>query len=392
MAARRAYGTGALRVRADSAGRESWYGQWRCEGRLVNRRLGSKRAAGTATGLTKTQAEAQLRRMIAEVRVTPAPGERLAIAELGGRYRRYLGQQGRKLATLTAVESSLRVHLEPFFGGKALDAITPDDVADLVSRLDADGLSPKSIRNHVGTLSAMFNYAMAPQRRLATRNPVLGAELPATARSTEIRFLELDEIEALIAGAQPGVYEAVDRALYLTAAMTGLRQGELIALRWRDVDWKASRIRVRQNYVLGEFGTPKSRRSARSVPMADRVAGELDRLFTAAGSPADDDLVFRDPLTGGPMLKPRLLRRFRRALAAAQLDTARRFHDLRHTFGTQMAAANVPMRTLQEWMGHADISTTQIYADYAPSPHEAALVEAVFGSNGKTAGPRVTVA
>ncbi len=61
--------------------------------------------------------------------------------------------------------------------------------------------------------------------------------------------------------------------------MTGLRQGELIALRWRDVDWRAARIRVRQNYVLGEFGTPKSKRSTRSVPMADAVAGELDRLF-----------------------------------------------------------------------------------------------------------------
>jgi integrase len=67
--------------------------------------------------------------------------------------------------------------------------------------------------------------------------------------------------------------------MYRNAAMTGLRQGELMALRWRDVDWQAQRIRVRQNWVLGEFGTPKSKRSTRSVPMADEVAGELDRLF-----------------------------------------------------------------------------------------------------------------
>jgi integrase len=86
----------------------------------------------------------------------------------------------------------------------------------------------------------------------------------------------------LVAAAQPGEYEALDRALYRTAAMTGLRQGELIALRWRDVDWHAARIRVRQNYVRGEFGTPKSCRSTRSVPMADVVGGELDRLYRAS--------------------------------------------------------------------------------------------------------------
>ena len=54
------------------------------------------------------------------------------------------------------------------------------------------------------------------------------------------------------------------------------------------------------------------------------------------------------------------------------------FHDLRHTFGTQMAAAGTPMRTLQEWMGHKDIKTTEIYAHYAPSTREATLIEAAF--------------
>jgi len=71
----------------------------------------------------------------------------------------------------------------------------------------------------------------------------------------------------------------VERVMYLTAAMTGMRQGELFALRWRDVDWSAGRIRVRRNYVRGEFGAPKSKRSARSVPLASRVAGELELLF-----------------------------------------------------------------------------------------------------------------
>ena len=68
----------------------------------------------------------------------------------------------------------------------------------------------------------------------------------------------------------------------------------------------------------------------------------------------------------------------RKALEAAHLDERHRFHDLRHTFGTRMAAAGVPLRTLQEWMGHRDIATMQRYADYAPSAREAEMVAAAF--------------
>ncbi|MDQ3724003.1 MAG: tyrosine-type recombinase/integrase [Actinomycetota bacterium] len=101
---------------------------------------------------------------------------------------------------------------------------------------------------------------------------------------------------------------------------------------------------MRQNHVLGEFGTPKSKRSTRSVPMADEVAGELERLFQQAARQADDDLVFADPITGGPLSKAADNRRFRKALKAARLDPARRIHDLRHTFGTRCAAAGVRSR------------------------------------------------
>ena len=135
----------------------------------------------------------------------------------------------------------------------------------------------KTVRNVIATLSALFNFARAPQRAWVAVNPCDGLELPAAPEATEIRFLTLDELALLVANARSGMFQTIDRALYLTGAMTGLRKGELVALRWRDVDWPAARIRVRQNYTRGEFGTPKSKRSTRSVPMADEVAGELDR-------------------------------------------------------------------------------------------------------------------
>jgi integrase len=89
-------------------------------------------------------------------------------------------------------------------------------------------------------------------------------------------------------------------------------------------------------------------------------------------------LVFAHPATGGPLHKPGVLRRMRRALKATGLDETHRFHDLRHTFGTRMAAAGVPMRTLQEWLGHGSVTTTQIYADYSPSSREADMIAAAF--------------
>jgi integrase len=383
MASRRSYGTGSLYVRTDNAGRETWYGHWRANGRQIKRRIGPKRVDAGRGGLTRTQAEAELRRLIGETQVRPRARERLSVDEVARRYRLDAERRGRKRSTVQNIESETRVHLVPFFGDRALDAITAEDVVDLVIVLEDKDLAPKTIRNVVATLSALFNFALAPRRGWATTNPCVGVDLPAVPETDEIRFLTLDELDRLIERARRGEFHALDRAIFLTAAMTGLRKGELLALRWKDVDWGAARIRVRQNYVRGEFGTPKSKRSTRSVPMADEVAGELDRLFKQSTWQGDGDLVFAHPRTGDPLPKANVTRRMRAALKAAKLDTAHRFHDLRHTFGTQMAAARVPMRTLQEWMGHRDLATTQIYADYAPSTHEAEMIAAAFarGSN-----------
>jgi integrase len=308
--------------------------------------------------------------------------QHMTVDAAGTRYRTHLKRAGRKRSTITAVESALRVHLVPFFGDKPLDKIRHEDVSDFASTLERRELKPKSIRNYVGILSAIFNFAKGPQRRWANENPCDGVELPGVPEAEEIRFLDESEWEAVLRNVIEGEYAPLDRGFYLTAIMAGLRHGELIALRWRDVDWIAGRIRVRQNHVLGEFDTPKSKRGSRSVPMADRLGGELDMLYKAnAEEPSPDALVFPDPITGGPLDKAANLRRYRKTLKAAALDTTHNLHGLRHTFGTRMAAAGVPMRTLQEWMGHRDISTTERYADYAPSLHESSLMERAWQSD-----------
>ena len=125
-------------------------------------------------------------------------------------------------------------------------------------------------------------------------------------------------------------------------------------------------------YVRGEFGDPKSIGSGRSVPMAERVADALRDLRGRTVYSRDRDLVFCHPETGKP-----LVRRFKEALRRAGVHQIT-FHELRHTFGTRMAAAGTPMRTLQYWMGHIDSKTTQIYAHYQPSDQEADAVDRAF--------------
>jgi integrase len=173
----------------------------------------------------------------------------------------------------------------------------------------------------------------------------------------------------------------VERPAYLCAAMTGLRQGELIALRWCDVDWSASRVRVAHSYTRDAFDSPKSVRG-RSVPMGDRLGAELEHHFQESRWRGENDLVFAHPLTGHVLDASKLRKRFYEALERGELPRIT-FHGLRHTFGTQMAAGGAPIRAIQEWMGHADISTTEIYAHYAPDPTGGAMfAQKAFGNAG----------
>ncbi len=283
--------------------------------------------------------------------------------------------------------------MSPFFGTKPLDRVTREDVEAFIARRARAGGAPKSTANYLGVLHGVFDFAI--RRGCAATNPVKLAERPTTHARTEVRFLAMPEVEAVMRSVADDDLGRVERVLYLAAATTGMRQGELIALRWRDVDWGARRIRVRRNYVRGEFGTPKSKRSSRAVPLIDRLGRELDQLSKSTAWEADDDLVFAHPSTGSPLDRSKLLKRFKAAMRAAKLghrlgEGGITFHSLRHCFGTAMAAEGVPMRTLQELMGHRDFATTLIYADYAPSAHESEWAEAAFADSGTDSGTELS--
>jgi integrase len=376
------YGTGHVYEKHGA-----WYGRWReRNGANRNKRLGPKRTEGSRDGLTKAQAERELRRVMD----APSPAERgVTVAELGRQLLSRLEARGNKRSSIEAIDCHLRIHIEPHFESTPVDAIGASDLERFMAKLRRTGLAPKTIKNVMGTMHSIFELAL--RHDLVPTNLCKLVDKPKVERSEDLRYLAPDDLELLLDGVLDDDRGAVERPLFLMAALTGLRQGELLALRWRDVDWLAGKVRVRQSYVRGEFGTPKSRRSSRAVPLALRLARELEELSKCSSFSGDDELVFAHPHTGRPLDRSKVLKRFKAACLRAGIGRTRRdpsgrtvsamrFHDLRHTFGTQLAAQGVPLKTLQEWFGHRDSKTTDIYTDYAPSSQERQWINAAFAT------------
>jgi integrase len=398
MAAKRSYGSGSLHVVTATDGSEVWTAKWRIDGKQVKRRIGPKRTPGRSDGLTRAQAEATLRDLMRDV-TAEALGEQrktssghMTILDLWEVFQVDGRRRGLKETTMEDYGSAVRQHLVPHFGVKPIGKITRRDVAALVDKLDRAKLRPKSIHNYVRVLSSLL--ALAERRELIPATPARDVELPALMRDDgtveePLRFLEVYEVADLAsaAGAAEGPYAPLDRAMLLMAALTGLRQGELRGLKWGQVDFAASRVRVIEGYVRGRRTTPKSHKP-RSVPMAQTVRLALEDWHRLSQWTKPTDNVFADPITGEPLARTGMMSRYRKALKAAGLAESFRYHDLRHTFGTSMARAGEPVTTIQAWMGHADLKTTQRYMHYAPAADEAARIEAAFGA----ADPRIGTA
>lgn len=378
--AKRAYGSGSIYEHHGA-----WYGRWRPQpgAPQLKRKLGPKRTRGGRDGLTRSEAEARLREQMAIEATSAAADARQAgaytVAQLGELYVEHARKLGRKESTLTDYAMCMRLHLAPFFGDTPIRRISAKQIEALIAELQRNGLRPKSVRNYVGTLSTLLNFAVRKKWLAAT--PMTAVDLPALTSGDDLeeplRFLLPSEVHALGDAALPGLYHAIDRALYLTAAFTGLRQGELRGLLWQHVDFDASRVRAFENIVRGTRTSPKSRRG-RSVPMARTVAHALLVVRADSNWTRPHDSVFADPVTGRPIPRTPMMRRYRAALTAADLDPTFRFHDLRHTFGTSMARAGEPVTTIQAWLGHSDLKTTQRYMHYAPAADEAERVERAF--------------
>jgi integrase len=170
------------------------------------------------------------------------------------------------------------------------------------------------------------------------------------------------------------------RVMFLTVVSSGLRRGEVLGLRWRDIsltDPAGATLRVRETWVRGAPDTPKSEKSERTIALGDRLASELFDHRARAAYQGDDERVFCSA-TGGPLDPVRYAATLRLALKRAKVDKPMRpFHDGRHTSITNAAAAGVAPAALMARAGHSDFKTTQGYIDLAGETfrEEAVLLE-----------------
>ena len=296
-------------------------------------------------------------------------------ADAAAEYLRFSEEdRGCKPSTIRGYRNAIQAHLLPVFGEMALEDITVQEIerwrAGMKRVRQPRPLSNKTKNNLLVLMHAIFRRAVKLYG--LPSNPVAEIDRFRVRASGDIQVFSPEEVWALVRAAG----SEVDAAIFLTAAFTGPRRGELLALRWRDVDFAGSTIRVRASYAAGHITTPKSGK-VRAVPMAPDVASALARLGERERFTGEDDFVFAGQ-AGLPLDGDALSKRYEDALRRAGLRRLR-FHDLRHTFGTRMIA-KADIRRVQEWMGHADIQTTMKYLHYAPRNEDAQLVALAFGS------------
>jgi integrase len=364
--------------RADRKRGSVWYAKYRLpDGRQVQKRLGpawTQRGRPPAGHFTKRVAEDWLRDTLDEARRGTLAGmvkTGATFADAAAEWLRYVEQERACKASTVQDYTHMVGVLNRTLGSRPVESITADDIerwkADFTAGRE---LSNRTLQKYLVVLNGIFKRAMRVWR--LPRNPAAEVERPRLTRPAAIDVFSAEEVHALIRAAE----SEQDAALFATAAFTGLRQGELLALHWRDLDFELEVIRVRRNYTHGREASPKSG-SERAVPMMPEVAQVLAKLGQRDWFTAPEDLVFCSRL-GGHLAPAALVARYRVALDRAGLRQLR-FHDLRHTFGTHAIRTADP-REVMEWMGHADLKTTQIYLAYKPKADAARRLSEAFGA------------
>jgi len=332
---------------------------------------------------TRDEAELWLARQLERRarRLEPERRVRATFREAAERWYAERGlEKGWSPSTRRDYRSALDVHLLPAFADDPLEKITPGRIESwraeaMTPYIDEDGklrvrLPRRTAQKTLAMLHGIFEHARKAYG--LHRNPAADVEQIKHTYSGSFDFYSPEDVWALVRAAG----DEQDGAIFLTAAFAGLRRGELVALRVRDVDFANRVLRVERSYGLGVLKTPKSGK-VRSVPMASEIEQALARLLVERGDPGPDELVFPGE-DGGYLDASALRRRYTKAQRKAGLRELR-FHDLRHTFGS-LAVSRATLVQLQAWMGHADVKTTMRYLHHKSHAAEADLLDGVFAS------------
>jgi integrase len=333
----------------------------------------------TLYGKTRAEVAAKLARALSDREVGVSfDAQNQTVGEYLNRWLRDSVKDTVRQGTFERHEQILRLHVWPGLGGLKLKALTPAHVQGFYrDRLDA-GLSPATVRKIHVVLHKALDQAV--EWSLVPRNATEAVKAPKP-NPEEIRPLDKEQAKALLEVAHGERLEA----LYVLAVHTGLRQGELLGLRWEDVDLKNGLVRVKRTLtrrkgrlLLGEPKTKRSRRTVRLTESAvealiEHLARQMEQMERLGDLYEGQGLVFATQRS--TLVNPTNLRKrsFAPLLERAGLP-AIRFHDLRHTCATLLLSRNVNPKIVSEMLGHASIAITlDTYSHVLPDMQDSAV-------------------
>lgn len=285
----------------------------------------------------------------APAKATRANGA-LTLAQFVPRFLKLYAKVQNKPSEYDSKESKFRIHLVPEFGHLRLDQITSEKLAEFASDRLEDDASPKTINNILTTMNMALKMAVE-WGDLAKAPKIPWLEVP----EAEFVFLDFAPARALIDAAN----EPMWGEMVLVAVRTGLRLGELRALRAEDVDLKRKVLRVRKAAYKNKIGTPKTKASRREVPLCESAVKAL-KVRLATGN----KLVFCNE-DGSLLTKEQCKWPLWRVCDRAGLDRMG-WHVMRHTFASHLAMRGRTLKEIQELMGHTTIKMTLRYAHLSP--------------------------
>lgn len=285
-------------------------------------------------------------------------------------------------------------HVMAALGDRPAAKITTREVEAVLTTVSGTGASASTVNKYRKVMCAVFSYGCKPATFALPTNPAEAADRRREPHPAALVFYSPEEIEAIARAFEEGrhrdsyraavtaderevqgVENRQDADIIRVAAYAGLRRGELVALRWRDVDFAGSALTIARAMSAGVESTTKSGR-VRRVPLADQAAAALDRISRRDHFTSPSDFVFCNAF-GRPLDGSALRRRYRRAQIAAGVRPLR-FHDLRHTFGSLLAANGVDVVTIKDAMGHSALATTSRYLHARSASEQAQMFTAAF--------------
>jgi integrase len=257
-------------------------------------------------------------------------------------------------------EEVVRLHLKPTVGNAKLDKLSALKVQTMYRQKLDEGLSPHSVEIIHVTLHKALKQAV--RWSLIPRN-VMEAVTPPRPAKTEITPLTQEQVKALLRAAE----EDKLYAFYVLAVTTGMRNGELLTLQWRDIDLEAGTLQVQRTIFNGQVNAPKTTSSRRTIRLSKLATNALKQHRINAAKQRISEWVFSTN-AGGPISVHNVHNRsWKPLLKRVGLPSGTRMHDLRHSAATLLLSRSVPVKVVSEMLGHADVSTTlSIYAHVLP--------------------------